>query len=64
MPLYEYVCRACHTDFEALLPASRRDAADTACPHLRRGQDRPQNLADGPARGQRRRTLRRLVRTV
>ena len=32
MPLYEYVCRDCHTDFEALLPASRRDAADTACP--------------------------------
>ena len=32
MPLYEYVCRACHADFEALVPASRRDAADTACP--------------------------------
>jgi len=32
MPLYEYVCRACDTDFEALVPASRRDAADTACP--------------------------------
>ncbi len=32
MPLYEYVCRACDTDFEALLPASRRDAIDTACP--------------------------------
>lgn len=32
MPLYEYVCRACHTDFEALLPASKRDAADMACP--------------------------------
>ena len=32
MPLYEYVCRACDTDFEALVPANRRDAADTACP--------------------------------
>lgn len=32
MPLYEYVCRACNTDFETLVPASRRDAADTACP--------------------------------
>ena len=32
MPLYEYVCRACDTDFETLVPASRRDAADTACP--------------------------------
>jgi len=32
MPLYEYVCRACDTDFETLLPASRRDAAETACP--------------------------------
>ena len=32
MPLYEYVCRDCHTDFEALLPASRRDAGDTSCP--------------------------------
>ncbi|MDQ2798838.1 MAG: zinc ribbon domain-containing protein [Armatimonadota bacterium] len=32
MPLYEYVCRACDTDFEALVPASRRDAADRACP--------------------------------
>jgi len=32
MPLYEYVCRTCHADFEALLPTGRRDAADTACP--------------------------------
>ncbi len=32
MPLYEYVCRACDTDFEALVPASRRDAPDTTCP--------------------------------
>ena len=32
MPLYEYVCRGCDTDFEALVPASRRDAADAACP--------------------------------
>jgi len=32
MPLYEYVCRACDTDFEALVPTSRRDAADTTCP--------------------------------
>jgi len=32
MPLYEYVCRACDTDFEALVPASRRDAADATCP--------------------------------
>ena len=32
MPLYEYVCRACDADFEALVPAGRRDAADTACP--------------------------------
>jgi putative FmdB family regulatory protein len=33
MPLYEYVCRTCHMDFEALLPASRRDAAEATCPH-------------------------------
>lgn len=33
MPLYEYVCRACDHDFEALVPASRRDAPDAACPH-------------------------------
>lgn len=33
MPLYEYTCRACHTDFERLIPASRRDAPETACPH-------------------------------
>ena len=32
MPLYEYVCRACQTDFEALVPASRRDSSETACP--------------------------------
>jgi len=32
MPLYEYVCRACAADFEALLPASRRDGGDAACP--------------------------------
>ena len=32
MPLYEYVCRACHADFEALAPASRRDAPDLPCP--------------------------------
>ena len=33
MPLYEYVCRHCNTDFEMIVPASRRDAADTLCPH-------------------------------
>ncbi len=32
MPLYEYACRQCHADFEALVPAGRRDAADTPCP--------------------------------
>jgi len=32
MPLYEYVCRACDADFEALVPASRRDAPEAACP--------------------------------
>ncbi|BDI34332.1 hypothetical protein CCAX7_63830 [Capsulimonas corticalis] len=32
MPLYEYVCRDCHTDFEALVPASRRDDSPAACP--------------------------------
>ena len=32
MPLYEYVCRQCHADFEALVPAARRDAADAPCP--------------------------------
>lgn len=31
MPLYEYVCRACDTDFEALVPTSRRDAACPQC---------------------------------
>ncbi len=32
MPLYEYVCRVCDADFEALLPAGRRDGGDAACP--------------------------------
>ena len=32
MPLYEYVCRACDTDFEALVSTGRRDSADAACP--------------------------------
>ncbi len=32
MPLYEYVCRDCHTDFEALVPAGRRDSGEAACP--------------------------------
>lgn len=32
MPLYEYVCRDCRTDFEALVPASRRDGQEAACP--------------------------------
>lgn len=32
MPLYEYVCRDCHHDFEALTATSRRDAPETACP--------------------------------
>ena len=32
MPIYEYVCRECQTDFEALLPASRRDDDPAACP--------------------------------
>jgi len=31
MPLYEYVCRTCDADFEALLPAGRRDGGDAAC---------------------------------
>ena len=33
MPLYEYICRQCSTDFEALVPAGRRDAGDLTCPH-------------------------------
>ena len=32
MPIYEYVCRACHADFEALSPAARRDDSLRACP--------------------------------
>ena len=32
MPLYEYVCRACHADFELLTTASRRDSPEMACP--------------------------------
>jgi putative FmdB family regulatory protein len=31
MPLYEYVCRNCNSDFEALVAAGRRDEG-TACP--------------------------------
>jgi putative FmdB family regulatory protein len=31
MPLYEYICRTCNTDFEALVSASRRDG-DIPCP--------------------------------
>lgn len=33
MPIYEYLCRDCHADFEALVSASRRDSGDTLCPH-------------------------------
>jgi putative FmdB family regulatory protein len=32
MPIYEYVCRECRSDFEALVPASRRDEGAAACP--------------------------------
>jgi putative FmdB family regulatory protein len=31
MPLYEYVCRACDKDFEALISAGRRDDG-VVCP--------------------------------
>ena len=31
MPLYEYICRGCRTDFEALIPAARRDDG-AVCP--------------------------------
>lgn len=31
MPLYEYVCRECRANFEALIPSSRRDDG-AACP--------------------------------
>ena len=63
MPIYEYVCRQCRADFEALVPAaSRRDAADAPCPQLRRDQDRPQNLPDRPRRRQVRRHQRPQLR--
>ncbi len=32
MPLYEYLCRDCNADFEALVPASRRDGDSARCP--------------------------------
>ena len=32
MPIYEYVCRSCETDFEALLPSEQRDNGAAACP--------------------------------
>lgn len=31
MPIYEYTCLACHSDFELLLPANRRDESKR-CP--------------------------------
>jgi len=31
MPLYEYICRDCSTDFEALVSSSKRDEGDS-CP--------------------------------
>ena len=31
MPLYEYICRDCSNDFEALIPSTRRDEGDS-CP--------------------------------
>ncbi len=34
MPLYEYVCRDCHADFEALVATSRRDES-LPCPTCR-----------------------------
>jgi len=30
MPIYEFACRKCNTDFEKIVPASQRDAV--ACP--------------------------------
>lgn len=32
MPLYEYTCRSCQSDFEALVPASERDGGAAPCP--------------------------------
>ena len=32
MPLFEYVCRTCHKDFELLVSASQRDTPQQACP--------------------------------
>jgi len=31
MPLYEFFCRKCQTEFEVIAPASQRD--DTPCPY-------------------------------
>jgi putative FmdB family regulatory protein len=31
MPLYEFTCRKCQTDFELIVPASQRDS--TPCPY-------------------------------
>ena len=30
MPIYEFACRKCNTDFEKIVPASQRDSV--ACP--------------------------------
>lgn len=36
MPIYEFICRSCKTDFEKLVPASMRDAVE--CPDCGSGK--------------------------
>lgn len=47
MPLYEYVCRDCHADFEALVATSRR-AESLPCPTCRGARRRKVSLAARP----------------
>ena len=49
MPLYEYRCADCGTDFEALVPAGRADAEQ--CPDCGMEARRMLSLVAAPVRG-------------
>ena len=49
MPLYEYLCRECDTQFERLLPMSQGATAD--CPHCGTPAPRILSLIAAPIRG-------------
>ena len=44
MPIYEYLCEACHEQFEEYLAMSTKSAA--AVPEVRLGRGRPEALSD------------------